>query len=235
MFSNCARHELETFKKMALENNKSNPNNGDSVAEIEQNAQYQRILIGRHGKPALSRKVWLSAEGYRQWWRAYDEGGLAEKQKIPRKLLNSVAKIDKIIASPLPRALETAKALAGDKPIETNEIFVEAPLPPPPIPSFIKFRPKIWGFVARCTWYVGMHDGLESHEEAKLRASAAADFLDEQATTHKSLAVFAHGWFNRMMRPYLIAKGYECIEDGGDGHWSYRVYQKRISQEITAQ
>ncbi len=198
----------------------------NSVENSDEN-NYLRILIGRHGKPALSRKVWLSAEGYRQWWRAYDEGGLAPKQKIPKKLTNSITRFDKILSSPLPRALETAQAVAGDKAIETNEIFVEAPLPPPPIPAIIKFKPKIWGFIARCTWYVGCHYGEESHEEAKVRASKAADLLDDTAKKHTNIAVFAHGWFNRMIRPYLIAKGYECIEDGGDGHWSYRIYQKR--------
>lgn len=228
MFTNCARRELEAIKTMALEEKDII----DKPALIEEkgavNPKYLRILIGRHGKPALSRKVWLSAEGYRQWWQAYDEGGLAQKQKIPRKLLNSISKIDKIYSSPLPRALETARALAGDKAIETNPIFIEAPLPPPPIPSFLKFRPKIWGFIARCTWYIGLNYGEESHEEAKERASRASDFLDDNVKEHKNIAVFAHGWFNRMMRPYLLAKGYECIEDGGDGHWSYRVYQKLI-------
>lgn len=220
---------MEAKKSMALDNNSVQEKPSQDILDTAKPARHLRILVGRHGKPALSRKVWLSAEGYRQWWRSYDEGGLAPKQKVPRKLLNSIAKIDKILASPLPRALETAQTLAGDKSIETNEIFVEAPLPPPPIPSFLKFRPKIWGFIARCTWYVGLNYGEESHEEAKERAARAAEVLDETAKEHTNIAVFAHGWFNRMMRPYLLEKGYECIEDGGDGHWSYRVYQKQIS------
>ncbi len=189
-------------------------------------AKPKTILIGRHGKPALSRKVWLSADGYKKWWQAYDEGGLEANQKIPRKLLNKVAKIDYIISSPLRRAHETALAIAGEREIAIDDIFVEAPLPPPPIPEIIKFRPKIWGFIARCTWFIGLNYNSESHEEAKKRANLAAQRLVDLAQQHGSIALFAHGWFNRMMRPYLLSQGYKCVEDGGDWHWSYRVYEK---------
>lgn len=196
---------------------------------IDNSPKVKTILVGRHGKPALSRKIWLSAKGYVDWWRAYDEGGLEPNQKVPRKLLNKVAQSQYIISSPLRRAYETALAVAGDREITKDEIFVEAPLPPPHLPEIIKFRPKIWGFVARCTWYIGFSDGAESHHEAKIRAAEAAQKLVELNESHDFIALFAHGWFNRMMRPFIKAQGYKCIEDGGDWHWSYRIYQKTIS------
>lgn len=184
------------------------------------------ILIGRHGKPALSRKIYLSSNEYRLWWQKYDEGTISPNQKVPRKLLNAVSRCAKIVASPLPRALDTAKAVAGEREIEVDEIFVEAPLPPPPLPDFFKIRPKFWGFIARCTWYIGFHGDSESHDEAKIRAGKAANKLVEIAQSEGSVALLAHGWFNRMMRPYLKAQGYICVYDGGDWHWSYRVYRK---------
>jgi hypothetical protein len=50
--------------------------------------------------------------------------------------------------------------------------------------------------------------------------------LAQIADVDGSVAVLAHGWFNRMMRPHLKNLGYVCIYDGGDWHWSYRVYRK---------
>jgi broad specificity phosphatase PhoE len=196
------------------------------IVQTGQMGKTKTIIIGRHGKPALSRKVWLSAQGYRLWWEKYDEGGLAKGQKVPRKLLNAITHTNKIISSPLARAYETALAVAGEREIDVNDIFVEAPLPPPNIPDFIKFRPKIWGFIARCTWFVGLSYGQESHDDAKLRAKEAAKTLGELADIHGSIVLFAHGWFNRMMRPYLKLLGYKVVYDGGDMHWSFRVYEK---------
>lgn len=229
----CVNLELRMIVKtfrVSLDNNMNEviSNAHEIRAEnFQMNSQKTKtILIGRHGKPALSRKVWLSANGYKKWWQAYDEGGLEANQKIPRKLLNKVAKIDYIISSPLRRAHETALAVAGDREIIIEDIYVEAPLPPPPIPEVIKFRPKIWGFIARCTWFIGLNYDSESHEEAKMRANLAAQKLANLAEQHNSIALFAHGWFNRMMRPYLLSLGYKCVEDGGDMHWSYRIYEK---------
>jgi broad specificity phosphatase PhoE len=101
-------------------------------------------------------------------------------------------------------------------------------VPPPLLPDFIKLRPRIWGFIARCTWYVGFSGNGESHNQAKIRAKAAADELVQAAELNGSVVLLAHGWFNRMMRPHLKAQGFSCVYDGGDMHWSYRKYVRKI-------
>ena len=34
------------------------------------------VILARHGEPALSRKIRLTAAGYRAWWADYEIGGL---------------------------------------------------------------------------------------------------------------------------------------------------------------
>ncbi len=215
--SNIAMESVDILQTTEYESDDKLPNS-DNV---------QTIIVARHGKPALNRKVFLNAREYIDWWAKYDEGGLAQNQKVPRKLLNSVAQVNKVLSSPLSRAKETAKAVAGDREITFNEIFVEAPLPPPLLPDFIKFRPRIWGFIARCTWYIGFSGNGESHDQAKIRAKAAAEVLMNAAQENGSVVLLAHGWFNRMMRPHLKAGGFSCVYDGGDMHWSYRKYIRK--------
>ena len=41
------------------------------------------ITLARHGRPALSRKVLLTSQGYRDWWATYEVGGLCKKQTPP--------------------------------------------------------------------------------------------------------------------------------------------------------
>ena len=44
------------------------------------------IVLARHGEPALSRKVKLSARQYRDWWALYEAGGILAGQIPPTHL-----------------------------------------------------------------------------------------------------------------------------------------------------
>ena len=185
-----------------------------------------RIVIIRHGKPALSRKVKLTWRGYRDWWKKYDEGGLAAEQNIPEELKELAAKADLVISSPLPRAMETAELLIGRKPDLIDEDLVEAALPSPKLGP-LKFRPKTWGVLARVVWFVGWSDGMESHSVARQRAALMGDKLSQQATEEKLVLVTAHGWYNRMLKGWLIKNGWRCVSQNGDLHWSRRIFERR--------
>ena len=59
-----------------------------------------------------------------------------------------------IYASSRRRAQETARAVARDREVLVDALFIEAPLPPPHFPSWFKLPPKYWGVVARIWWHV---------------------------------------------------------------------------------
>jgi len=187
------------------------------------------IIIVRHGKPALSRKVRLTWQGYRDWWQQYDAGGLASEQKMPQKLVDYATQADLVISSPLRRAVETAQRLRGGRlPDMTDPDLIEAALPSPHLGP-IKFRPKTWGTFSRIIWYVGWADGLETHSEARSRANRMSDKLAEHAKGEKLVLVTAHGWYNRMLKGSLIKRGWKCVRQNGDLHWSHRRFE-RVSQ-----
>lgn len=181
---------------------------------------HDTIILVRHGKPALSRKVRLSAREYRDWWTQYDQGGLAESQKVPQKVRDWADKADFIVSSPLRRAVESVVEAAGRAPDATWPELVEAALPSPPIP--FKFRPKTWGTWSRIVWYWGWPDGMESHGQARSRANAAARRLASEAAGGKIVYVSGHGWFNRMLKGSLKSQGWTCASQNGDLHWSHR-------------
>jgi broad specificity phosphatase PhoE len=183
------------------------------------------IVIARHGRPALDRHIWINSEQYVTWWAAYDAGGLATGQRVPNGLIEALRACKLIVASSLLRARETAEQAAPDRDVQIEERFVEAPLPPPHLPDFIKFRPRFWGVIARCTWYFGYNRDQETRQESEVRADAGADWLIEQARVHGSVGLLAHGWFNRMLRTCLELKGWTCVYDGRDSHWSHRIYR----------
>ena len=185
------------------------------------------ITLVRHGRPALSRKCWLTSEGYRDWWRRYDLGGLQAGQTPPPELVEAARKADAIFVSTLPRAQETARAVADKRDIVTDAIFVEAPLPPPHTPSWFKMPPRLWGVTARIWWHLFNHnDGQESRREAEQRADRAAQLLIEEAEQGADVLVLAHGYFNHMIGQKLKAYGWHLTLDQGFKYWCQRRFEK---------
>lgn len=186
------------------------------------------IVLARHGRPALDRSVKVDWRGYKTWWSAYDEGGLAVGEQPPAELLAVARDAHAVLASPLTRSLQTARAVAEGREVVADPVFLEAPLPPPPIPG-LRLKPGQWGVVARIAWWLGFSGGMESRREAELRAEAAVNRvlvdLAGEPEDQRVVLVCAHGWFNRMMRPVLRRRGWVCVRDGRDHYWSYRRYE----------
>jgi len=183
------------------------------------------IIIARHGKPALSRKVKLNWREFRDWWKKYDAGGLLPEQKIPKRLQSWVEKADIVISSSLRRAIESAELASGRKPDFIYEELIEAALPPPHLGP-LKIRPKSWGTWSRIAWYFGWSDGMETHRAARIRANHMCDVLAGHAKGGKIIYVSAHGWFNRMLKGSLMKRGWVCKSQNGDLHWSHRRFER---------
>lgn len=184
------------------------------------------IIISRHGRPALDRSKGprLGWRDYKDWWARYEIGSLAEGQEAPQALIDIVADSKVVLSSSRPRAFETACKAAPWAQIEQSDLFFEANLPPPIWPG-VKFLPKTWNIIARAAWMRGHKLDGEGVEEAEIRAEKAADYLIKRAAEGQ-VYLAAHGWFNRMLRPKLRARGWACRKDGGDSYWSFRVYEK---------
>jgi len=183
------------------------------------------ITIARHGRPDANRERWLDWRGYEDWWdNEYQPAGLVDGQSVPDALIRAAAESHTVFASSLRRAIETAQAVAPDRAPVIDPVFIEAELPPPPMPG--RFMAKTWGVFARCSWWMGWSRGRESRADAEARARKAADQLIEAAAAGP-VVLCAHGWFNRMLRPQLRGAGWVCVRDGGDTYWSWRRYEYR--------
>ncbi|MEM9570830.1 MAG: histidine phosphatase family protein [Pseudomonadota bacterium] len=183
--------------------------------------------MSRHGRPALDRSAGpkLSWQEYRAWWESYEAGSLAKDQSPPQKLIDTVKGVDLVLSSVRPRAIETAEWATEGRTPTPNEVFNEAPLPPPRFKSR-KYLPKTWNILARTFWLRGHALDGESVTQARGRAAEAAKVLHD-AAAGQSVYLAAHGWFNRMLRRPLKRLGWVCVYDGGDKYWSYRVYEYR--------
>lgn len=185
------------------------------------------ITLVRHGEPDISRKVWLSADQYRDWWAIYETRGLLAGQTPPAALVEAARGSGMLISSIRPRAIETAAALCGGRDCARDPLFVEAPLPPPRWPGWLKMTPKAWGFFSRFWWwFFNHHEGQETRAEAQGRAHHAAATLIAFAERGEDVLVMAHGFFNGMVGEALRRRGWRCAMDQGFNYWCARRFER---------
>ena len=185
------------------------------------------IILARHGEPALSRDVKLTARGYREFWAKYEEMGLAPGQTPPAALMDQISSAGTVISSIRNRSIESAVALCRGREFTRDPIFVEAPLPPPDWPSVVKLAPSTWGFLARFWWwFFNHHQGEETRRQAEARADQAAALVEGLAADGRDVVVLAHGFFNFMVGRALRRRGWKMTANQGWKYWSTRRYER---------
>ena len=185
------------------------------------------IVLARHGEPALSRDVMLNADEYRAFWAKYEIGGILPGQTPPDRLMRFAADSGTLVTSTRLRAIQSAQTVVGERTFERHEFLIEAPLPPPQFPAWLRFSPRIWGFVTRVWWwYLNHHDGQESRAEAEARADHAAEVLVGLAARGETVVVMAHGFFNHLIGRSLRKQGWRLVESEGYKYWSMRRFEQ---------
>lgn len=187
------------------------------------------ITLARHGEPALSRKVRLNPREYGEFWGKYEVGGLVEGQKAPDFLVQWAKEADVVWVSTRRRAIESATILLGEgADTIVDARLIEAPLPPPPWPAFVRLTPRVWGFWARFWWWwFNHHAGQETKAQATLRARAVIADIIRSAEDGKNVLVVAHGFFNAMMGLELQRAGWRKVQGRGWKYWSTRRFERR--------
>jgi len=125
--------------------------------------------------------------------------------------------------------------------VPADPMFVEAPLPPPPWPDFIRLRPGQWGVVSRVLWNLGYAPaGVESVGDAWTRVGRIITRLEE-LTRNGDVLLCAHGYLNWMIDRRLRREGWtRTMRDGGNHYWSWRIYEpagekRAVGTEVAAE
>ena len=138
-----------------------------------------RIILVRHGRPALPLRPRTSHHGFRDYIDAYEAAGLDPESLPPQELSDLVKELGHIFTSDRPRSHESAKALAPHATLEADPLFAEAPLASPRIP-LLKMRVPKWAVVARVLWHAGYHPEIENYRKAKHRARPGGGYPDRK-------------------------------------------------------
>ena len=188
--------------------------------------QGARIILVRHGKPAIPTNPRTSHHGFRRYIDAYQDAGLDPQSAPPGELLDLVKGLNAVFTSGFPRADDSARTLLPEAEVIADPLFAEAPLAAPRIP-LVKMKVPVWAVMARILWHAGYHPEIENYRRAKIRAVQAADILLARAEANNGVAVLvAHGYFNAMIGRVLKKRGFSRTGAHRVRFWNAVIYDR---------
>ena len=194
------------------------------AAAKQADAATARIILIRHGRPAIDVAPRTSHGGFRTYIDDYEAAGLDPTSAPPEELQDLIKELGAVFTSGKPRAHESAKALLPNAELIADPLFVEAPLASPRIPLLRMKVPK-WAVVARILWHAGYHPQIEDYKSAKDRADAAVNILITRAKKEGAAALVAHGYFNFLIGRVLRARGFRRSGSHRAKFWNAVIYE----------
>jgi broad specificity phosphatase PhoE len=192
-----------------------------------------RIILVRHGRPAIALRPRTSHAGFSGYIDAYEEAGLDPSSLPPEQLRDLVRELDAVFTSDRPRSHQSAAALAPHAELMADPLFAEAPLASPVIP-LLRMRVPKWAVVSRILWHVGFHPGIENPRKARSRAARAADILAARAQKTGAVVLVAHGYFNWMIGRELRRRGFTRTGSHRARYWNDVIYEGKQDDRTEA-
>jgi broad specificity phosphatase PhoE len=185
-----------------------------------------KIILVRHGKPAIDTAPRTCHRGFRDYIDDYEEAGLDPESAPPEELLDLVKGLNAVFTSAAPRAHMSARSLLPEAEMIADPLFAEAPLAAPRIP-LLKMKVPVWAVMSRILWHAGFHPDIENYRRAKSRAASAADILLTRAKRNQGVAILvAHGYFNAMIGRVLNKRGLKRTGSHRARFWNAVVYEQ---------
>src|ERR1700733_5525035 len=184
-----------------------------------------RIILVRHGRPAIPTSPRTSHHGFRVYIDDYEQAGLDPESVPPDELQDLVGELTAVFTSGRKRSDDSAKALAPNAELIADPLFDEAPLASPRIP-ILKMKVPKWAVVARILWHAGYHPEIENYRRAKHRAAQAADILMHRARAEGVAALVAHGYFNFLIGRELRHRGFQKSGSHRARFWNAVIYDR---------
>ena len=167
-----------------------------------------RIHLVRHGRTAHTQTGWFDHRAVDEWRIAYDAAGLLAGEAPPAALHAIAARAGIVVASDLPRAVETAALLLPEGRIHHSPLLRETPLPIPALGG-VRLPMSLWALAIGVTWLREMRrPEARARGEPWGRARGAAEWLESLADEHGTVLAVTHGAFRAYLATTLESRGW---------------------------
>jgi broad specificity phosphatase PhoE len=187
-------------------------------------AREQKIILIRHGRSAHVHAGWIDQAGFLRWREAYEAAGIVPGEVPPLEVRDVAAGAGLLVASDIPRAVESAHLLASGARVEVSPLFRELTLVPPDL-GRLRLPLAAWALVYGVRMLFRKAAHVTPAEEE--RARAAAGWLAERAAEHGTVVVVTHASFRWLLAKRLRAKGWRCVVPRKrSAHWSVWAFSR---------
>jgi broad specificity phosphatase PhoE len=164
-----------------------------------------RLLLVRHGRSAhVHDGSWIDADGARRFEILYDAAPIRADEIPPAALIEAAKTADVLLASDLPRAIASARALDPDREPVVTPLLRELRL------GLAAWAPKlplaVWDGLDYLRWTARLAARTTTHDTE--RAGAAAEWVDAHAAEATLAIAITHGAFRRLLAAKLVRRGW---------------------------
>lgn len=187
-----------------------------------------RIILVRHGKPALGDSGWCAPADMGHWVARYNRADVLTGSTSRALAHYAGAPGTCVVSSSLSRCIQSAGLLPGQPaPCTGDPVFAEAHLP---YPDWRRPRlpARVWRLAFRAAWFLGFARHSEPIAASRQRAGVAAERLIALAETHGTVLLVGHGIMNILIASQLRKRGWRgpwllFLRT----YWHLSVYRKR--------
>lgn len=168
-----------------------------------------RLLLIRHGPSAHpAPRGLLPREAVFSWRTQYDAAGIARGATPPPQVAQMLAGADRVVASDLPRAVESAARLAPDRDIAQHDCLRELHLRVPHAPTRLPFMG--WGLAIHTAWMLDIARKRPRPDDEQHQVQRAVTLCESLADTHENgvVAVVTHGVMRHTLAKALVTSGW---------------------------
>lgn len=184
-----------------------------------------KIVLLRHGRPAVKNLGKMSGAGFQNWIDAYNSADLDLSCVPSAESVNAATECRAVVCSDLPRSIASAQSLGFTQLDLVERDFREMELPCANIP-WLNCPASFWAVVFRVAWFLGYSTGVESYQQAKIRARHCAQRLIKIAQQNDSVVFVGHGFLNRFIAKELTHLGWQGQAKAARAYWGFAVYER---------
>lgn len=157
------------------------------------------VVIIRHGEVDYNIRKWSNSEEVNQDFAAYNHAPIiSAKYHVPQ------GDYKDYYVSSLPRTLETARAMFGDRDYIATDLIDEVPISAS-ISTNLRLPLAFWSISSRLQWLFNSKRQKESRKETIIRAEK---FVDGLIAKNEDCAVVTHGFFMITLLKVMKNKGF---------------------------
>jgi broad specificity phosphatase PhoE len=162
---------------------------------------------------------WRDRREVASWLDARDAVGIEPLSQPPSRLIDLADEATHLIASDLPRAIESAQRLANGRQVHVSSLLREIPLPIPNVSGRLPLW--MWGTLIHLRWSYCIARGTDASSSDVARVASAVEWLAHFTSGDTLAVVVTHGVFRRLMAKEVVRMGWRSDgRHGGYSPWS---------------